>query len=186
MDNKKTIDAIEYLNCFDEILNGMANEMLSQPITNNITINFINCMIPHHQAAIDMCENLLEYTNFLPLQEIAKNIIKTQTNGIKKMKYIMKTTPFIANTPRDVNEYMKQYFLITENMIIKMKNSPRTSDVNLDFIGEMITHHEGAILMCDNLIKYPINPRLKDVADSIIYEQSKGIKELGQIRQMLK
>lgn len=42
----------------------------------------------------------------------------------------------------------------------------------------MIPHHEGAICMCENLLKYCIDPRLEKVAKDIIKEQSQGIKEL--------
>ena len=66
-----------------------------------------------------------------------------------------------------------------------MKNSPRCVNINLDFVGEMIPHHEGAIQMCNNLLQYRIDPRLADVARTIIEEQSRGVKELEQIRRML-
>ena len=39
--------------------------------------------------------------------------------------------------------------------------------------------------MCENLLQYYIDPRLKQVANTIIEEQSKGIEELEQIRQKL-
>ena len=46
-------------------------------------------MIPHHQAAIKMSQNILQYTTLLPLQNIAKNIISEQTKGIEAMKEIL-------------------------------------------------------------------------------------------------
>ena len=72
MQNQKVMMARRYLTRFDEILNQMADKMLSAEVTNSITINFIRCMIPHHQAAIYMCENLLNYTRYQPLQKIAQ------------------------------------------------------------------------------------------------------------------
>jgi len=171
-----------YLIRFNEILCSMKNEMLSQNITNSITINFITCMIPHHQAAIYMCENLLKYTNYLPLINIARDIIQTQTKGIEQMKCILETTVGYINSNQNINCYMNEYFQITENMISKMKNSPRTNNINYNFTVEMIPHHEGAIEMCNNLLKYQIDPRLKDVALNIIQEQSKGVRELKNIK----
>ena len=49
----------------------------------------------------------------------------------------------------------------------------------------MIPHHEGAIAMCENLLKYRIDPRLKGVADSIIEEQRQGVEEMKQIQKRL-
>lgn len=174
-----------YLSRFDRILCEMANKMLSQEVTNSITINFIKCMIPHHQAAIYMCENLLNYTNYKPLQEIAQDIIQTQTRGIEQMKEIARTTRGYINSDRDVTCYISEYLKITNQMISRMKNSPRCANINLNFVNEMIPHHEGAIAMCHNLLKYCIDTRLKMVAENIIVEQSNGVRELKNIRQNL-
>lgn len=174
-----------YLNRFDEILYNMENKMLSQNVTNSITINFIICMIPHHQAAIYMCENLLKYTKYQPLIQISNRIIQTQTKGIEQMKHILNTTVGYINSNKNVNNYMKEYFRIVNIMISGMKNSARTNNINYNFTTEMIPHHEGAIAMCNNLLKYQIDPRLKNVAQNIIQEQSKGVIELKNIQNML-
>ena len=141
MDYQRVARARRYLYRFDQILDEMAEKMLNPNIVNNITLNFIECMIPHHQAAIYMSENLLRYT--------------------------------------------ARYFEITKDMLDKMKNSPRCVSINLDFVNEMIPHHKGAIAMCENLLQYRIDPRLKHVADTIIREQSQGVRELTQVQRML-
>lgn len=178
-------DVNKYLNKFDQILSEMSIKMLSACITNNITINFIETMVPHHQAAIYMCENLLTYTEYDPLVQIARNIIVTQTNGIEQMREICMTTHGYINLKCDVKRYEKSFFCITKNMICRMKNSLRSNNIDLNFISEMIPHHEGAILMCENLLKYYIDPRIRNVAENIIREQSDGVKQLMQIRQDL-
>ena len=110
MRNQKMLISKKYLFRYDEILCEMENKMLSPNIINNITKNFIGCMIPHHQAAICMCENLLQYTHYQPLQEIAKNIIKMQTTGIEQMKEITKTSSKFLNYQRNVDSCMSKYF----------------------------------------------------------------------------
>ena len=39
-------------------------------------------MIPYHEAAIEMSKNILQYTAFIPLQNIAQGIIEKQTQSI--------------------------------------------------------------------------------------------------------
>ena len=173
-----------YLNRFNQILDEMGSKMLSANFGNNITINFIKCMVPHHQAAIYMCQNLLQYTNYLPLIKISDGIIRMQTIGIDQMKEIERTTTArYNNTPQDVNAYIQRYLEITKNMLQKMGNSPRCLSINLDFVNEMIPHHEGAVCMCENLLQYYIDPRLKEVANNIIQEQTRGIHQLEEIRK---
>ena len=183
MRNQKMLISKKYLFRYDEILCEMENKMLSLNVTNNITKIFIECMIPHHQAAIAMSENLLQYTHYNQLQEIAKNIIKTQTIGIEQMKEINETASKFLNYQRNVDLYMTKYFSITEKMINQMKNSTRSININLNFVDEMILHHEGAICMCENLLQYCVDPRLKMVADSIINEQIKGVMQLKEIQR---
>jgi len=182
---QKMQNAKNYLFRFDEILNQMEDKMLSFEPTTNITLYFIECMIPHHQAAIYMCENLLKYTNYKPLQDIAHNIIKTQTNGIEQMQEIARTTSGFYNTKEDINRYLEKYLSITKNMIHKMRIAPRCININLNFVNEMIPHHEGAIEMCNNLLQYYTSPRLRLVAESIIKEQSNGVKQLKEIQKQL-
>ena len=142
-------------------------------------------MIPHHQAAIYMCENLLKYTKYQPLQMIANKIIRMQTKGIEQMKEIFRTTYGYENFRKDVEDYTEKYLTITKKMIEKMTNSPKSVNINWDFVNEMIPHHEGAIEMCQNLLQYRIDPRLRIVAETIIREQSNGVVELKEIRRRL-
>ncbi len=171
-----------YLTRFNEILNNMKYRMLNPCVKQNITLDFIVCMIPHHEAAIYMCKNLLEYSDFKPLIKMCNKIIKMQTDGIMEMKEIGCTTNGFNNSYSETKEYLIKYINITDKMICKMSTAPKCNNINYDFINEMIPHHEGAVNMCENLLKYCIDPRLKEVASSIIIEQSKGIKELMYLK----
>ena len=99
------------------------------------------------------------------------------------MKEINETASKFLNYQRNVDLYMTKYFSITEKMINQMKNSTRSININLNFVDEMIPHHEGAICMCENLLQYCVDPRLKMVADSIINEQIKGVMQLKEIQR---
>lgn len=185
MDYQNSFEVERYLSRFQQILDNMSYQMTSVSMTNNITKNFIRTMIPHHQAAIYMCQNLLQYTTYQPLIKIAYDIISTQTKGIKEMQEILRTTVDYSNTTRDVNRYLDRYYEITYYMIQRMQNSLQSSNINLNFVSEMIPHHEGAIAMCRNLLQYPIDPRLRRIANSIIEEQSRGVQQLKQIQKNL-
>ena len=185
MEYQSVFEMKEYLRRFDQILCEMSNKMLSFNMTSNITINFIECMIPHHEAAIYMCENLLTYTDYKPLYDIANNIIIEQTNGVNQMKEIVRTTQTRASILSHVTSYENTYFEIVKSMINKMKNSLRMQNINLDFTSEMIPHHEGAIQMCNNLLKFPVDQRLKMVASSIIKQQTEGIIKLKKVQEEL-
>lgn len=180
MQSRQIIRAKRYLYRFDEIVNQMAKEMLEQEKTNSITIKFIEGIIPHHQATIKMSENLLIYTTYQPLKEIARNIIKMKTEELEELKEIARTTYNYYNMPQEISRYQERYLEITKEMLEKIKNTPKTMYINLDFTYKMIPHHEGAIRMCENLLAYRIEPRLKIVADSIIKEQTESMQNLKE------
>lgn len=153
----------KYLYEYFQILNNMENKMLNALVTDNITINFIRAMVVHHQAAIYMCQNLLRFTNDEPLEESARNIISVQTKEIAEMRDVALTTSGYSNSRRDVNFYEKAFLSITKKMICRMRNVPRSNNINLNFVNEMMPHHEGAIRMCENVLKYRIDPRLVEI-----------------------
>ncbi len=186
MNNQELLNSQNYLFQFDQILNQMSSRMLNTPTSDNITINFIKAMIPHHQAAIYMCQNLLRFTSYPPLENIARQIIRTQTKGINQMRQILNSTPNYENPNIDINYYQYNFFNITNSMVSKMVSSIRSSNINRNFVSEMIPHHEGAVAMCQNLLNYNINPSLVQVAREIIEQQSVGIIKLKQIQNELK
>jgi len=176
-------DLERYLRRFDEIVNQMANQMLCRSSLSDVTIDFCECMIPHHRAAIDMCQNVLQYTENEQLIDICNNIIETQTEGICQMEEIKDSTYGFVNTLSDVNIYVSQYLNIVRNMVCRMRNGARNCCcVNLSFINQMIPHHQGAICMCENALQCCIDPRLKTLCENIIKEQTEGIADLRQVR----
>ena len=178
-------DINNYLQRFNEILSNMSCKMLSKCPECSITLHFIECMISHHQSAIYMCDNLLKYTNCEELQNISNNMIEMQYNEIKKMQNIACTTSCLKNTTYDIKKYYYKYKVDVCDMIYKMRMAPRCNSVNLNFLNEMITHHKGAIELCENLLKFPIDCRLKELVKNMISEQEMDIRELKEIKNML-
>lgn len=171
-----------YLMQFNSIVDNMAYQMLSIIPTNNIAIDFIKCMVINYEGAIAICENYLHFTTNEQLQELSKELVKEDKDEIENMQEISKTTPDYQNPSEQVNRYMRKYFSTANNMVWRMKHSRKTSNIDLDFILEMLPYSEETIAICHNLLQYPIDPRLIDVVNRMITEQSKIIKKLKEIR----
>ena len=58
--------------------------------TGNIDTDFLKGMIPHHQGAIDMSEELIKKTKDPELKALAQKIIKDQKAEIKQMQDLLK------------------------------------------------------------------------------------------------
>ncbi len=74
---------------FQEAMKKMHENMMIIS-TGNIDIDFLNSMIPHHQGAIDMSEELIKKSNNPELKALALKIINVQINEIKQMQDLIK------------------------------------------------------------------------------------------------
>ena len=88
--NNTEQDLCLYLRSLRQITHTMFTDMGSARTTNNININFINEMIPHHKGAIEMSKNALMFPVCPELKPILNNIITSQTNGVREMKKILR------------------------------------------------------------------------------------------------
>lgn len=77
-----------YLRRFDEILNQKANQMLCRTSISDVTIDFCECMIPHHEGEICMCKNCLQCCIDPRLKTICEKIIKEQTEGVIQLRQV--------------------------------------------------------------------------------------------------
>ena len=175
-----------YLTRFYDILDEMIDSMTGAELNDSISHNFIVQMIPHHRAAIQMSENILQYTTNVPLQNIAKNIITTQTQGIEDMEKAMDPcAACYCNSEQDLCIYHHQFTQIAQVMFMQMKAAPASNDVNRNFICEMIPHHMGAIRMSENALYFDICPQLRPILQSIIASQTVGIQEMESLLRCL-
>jgi uncharacterized protein (DUF305 family) len=74
---------------FKKSMDKMHKDMMMKS-SGNIDIDFLKGMIPHHQGAIDMSEELIKKTKDPELKAFAEKIIKDQKAEIKQMQDILK------------------------------------------------------------------------------------------------
>lgn len=171
----------DYLCNFYEILNEMIVGMTNVELTDSLSHNFIVQIIPHHQAAIEMSKNILQYTTCLPLQNIASNIITEQTKSIEDMKTALRQCSQLCNSQTDICLYQNAFHQITQTMFSEMQNARVTNSINVNFMREMIPHHKGAIRMSENALRFEICPELVPILEAIITSQKKGVCEMERL-----
>ncbi len=172
---------------FLKIFETMQKEMLAPKPTGNVTLDFLAEMIPHHEAAISMAKNILLYTKNPEIISIANTIIKEQTSGVEQMMALQASLK--KNPPKpdsSENDYLKNFLAIYDTMVKKMGAAEPTCNVDVDFLAEMIPHHEGAIAMSENVLKYTQNKELQAIATNIVQTQSVQAKQLQALYDKLK
>ncbi len=79
-------------------------------------------------------------------------------------------------------EYLIEFECILNNMISRMTSAELTDSISYNFIVQMIPHHEAAIHMSRNLLKYTTCIPLQDIAERIVTEQTKSIENMLAIK----
>lgn len=178
-------DTKNYLRRYQEILEKMIQGMTEAEKTDSISQNFIVRMIPHHRAAIEMSENLLKYSDLEPLRRIAQNIITEQTKSIENMQTALSCCARMCNTKEELCRYENRFRQIIGTMFSQMASACVDGNINGNFIREMIPHHQGAIRMSQNALRYPICQELIPILQAIIRSQEKGIQEMRNLLRQI-
>ncbi len=79
-------------------------------------------------------------------------------------------------------KYLNEYRCILDRMISGMTGADLGESISYNFIVQMIPHHIAAIEMSENILKYTDNIQLECIADNIISEQEKSIKNMEEIK----
>lgn len=79
----------------------------------------------------------------------------------------------VPNTPAS-----RAYMQSMETMNKAMKSQPMTGDADHDFASMMRAHHQAAVDMAKVEIQYGKNPEMKKMAEKVVVDQSKEIKQL--------
>ncbi len=144
-----------YLCCFYGILEEMIENMTGAALTDSLSHNFIVQMIPHHRAAIEMSQICCEYRS-VPFRTC--QIIEEQTKSIGNMQNILQCCSKAQNSQQDICLYQNAFQQITQTMFSQMENACAANNINADFMREMIPHHQGAIQMSQNVLRFDICP----------------------------
>lgn len=171
---------------YNIIFNNMKKAMNAAPDTGNVNLDFVLEMIPHHEGGINMAKAIVKYGSNPEVKKIAENIITSQSAQIPIMQKLK--TEFEKEKPsskEDSEKYLKVYNEVKDKMFKEMQGAEITDDVNANFLQEMIYHHEGAIGMAKNILKYTKDPELKKLAENIVSTQSKGVEQMKALLKTL-
>lgn len=171
---------------YNIIFNNMMKAMNAAPNTGNVNLDFVLEMIPHHEGGINMAKAIVKYGSNSNVKKIAENIIKSQEAQIPIMQELKtKFEKEPLSDKKDSEKYLKTYNTVKDKMFKEMQGVKVTDNVDANFLQQMIYHHEGAIGMAKDILKFTKDPELKKLAENIITTQSKGVSEMKALLKTL-
>jgi len=184
--NSETTNEEAYLKNYQSTLQVMKQAMTQAPRTGDPTLNFLYEMIPHHEAGLSIAENELDFGSNPEVKEIASNIVKNQAPQIKAMSELLeklKKNPKV-NKAKEA-EYLKTQQQIYNQMIARMDAVQSVVNVDKAFLEGMIPHHEAAIQMGNNILKYTKNKEVKDIVQQMITVQQAELEKMKKLLQSM-
>jgi uncharacterized protein (DUF305 family) len=154
------------------------SEMKSSPNAANAPydLQFLDTMIAHHQGAVEMARDVETKAEHSELKTLARNIISSQEKEIVEMKgwrekWFAGVAPAMNMEMAGMNDSMK-------DMDMTKLSSLNGNAFDLEFIEQMIPHHDGAVIMAKEALQKSQRAEIKRLAESIIKDQEREIKQM--------
>jgi uncharacterized protein (DUF305 family) len=147
---------------------------------------FIDMMVPHHQAAVEMARIAQERGEHPELIQLADEIVAAQEGEIAQLKewrqawFGSADTPPMDAMPMLPGMDMEGHDMGTTTMDMTMDiDALRTAEpFDQAFIEAMIPHHESAIAAAELALDQAGSPEIKSLAEEIIDAQRREIDQM--------
>ena len=153
-------------------------------------VKFLQGMIVHHEQAIIMSEMANQRTNNKKILELAKRIDVSQKDEINFMESWLKQRNEYADSSHNDHHIHESHHMhinmagmATPKQLNDLSNS-KSTDFDRLFLQLMITHHDGALEMVEELKKYPGNaydPILNEFVSDLVNDQGVEIERMNGI-----
>ena len=147
----------------------------SRNVGNATDAAFVNDMVPHHEAAVEMAEIAKERARHSELRDLADDIIAAQKREIKTMKSVEGDLGHVGGHMGG-DEHMR-------GMDVDMHMLREGKQFDSAFIDMMIPHHEGAVRMAKEELAEGENATLRGLAEDIVAAQEHEIAQMREWRE---
>ncbi|MDF2208686.1 DUF305 domain-containing protein [Limnospira platensis] len=153
------------------------------PADENYDLRFIDAMIPHHEGAIIMAQEVLGKSERPELQNLAVEIIQAQATEIAQMReWRQAWYPDAPDTPMAWDNQMNHMIEMSPQQISAMRMDMDLGEADDEFdrrfLQAMIPHHEGALVMAKDLQEKSDRPEMQSLAEDILTSQEAEIDQM--------
>jgi len=139
-------------------------------------LQFLDTMTAHHRAAVDMAKAIDGRTQHAELNAMAKKIISDQEKEIAQMNKWR--DEWFADEPPAINMEMTGMSDSMKTMDMKGLRTLSGNALDIEFVKQMIPHHQGASQMASEARQRSQRDEIKTLAAQIINEQNAEILQM--------
>lgn len=164
-------------NGMPSIMHTMMEQMTTMEVTGDPDHDFAAMMITHHQGAIQMAREELQKGEDDELRLLAQKIITKQEAEIELLNKFLRN--HIPDRSADGEAFDNE---VRSEMPAMPDHQATTGNVDTDLAVLMVPHHEHAISMARALLRHGKHKDLKQLASTIISDQSRELRQLKRWR----
>ena len=145
--------------------------------TQSLDIMFAQMMIPHHQQANEMSDMALSQASTNEVKTLAEQIKGAQAPEIAVMRGWLANWGAPETAVDDHSGHSMSTGMMTDDDMAALS---ATTGPNFDrlWLQMMVSHHQGAVSMAQDVLATTTNPEVKTLAESIIEAQKKEIASM--------
>jgi uncharacterized protein (DUF305 family) len=159
-----------------ETMNHSAMQSAPNAAAQVYDLQFLDTIIAHHAGAVEMARAAETKTQNADLKTFAARIVADQQKEIARMKTWR--DGWYAGKPSALNMEMAGMANSMRGMDMAKMNQASGGAFDLEFVNQMIPHHEGAIVMAREALTKAEHAELKTLANQIIQSQQAEIKQM--------
>ncbi|WP_331233954.1 DUF305 domain-containing protein [Natronorarus salvus] len=142
---------------------------------NEADVRFLQMMIPHHEQATEMAELVLGRTNRSELCALAEEVIEAQEAEMGTMEEWLETH---GHDPHDHEmDHDEMDGMLTDEAMDELA-AAEGDEFDRLFLSGMIHHHEGAIVMAEDVLAEGEDGDVRQLAEEVIEVQEAEIETM--------
>ncbi|HEY9800175.1 MAG TPA: DUF305 domain-containing protein [Leptolyngbyaceae cyanobacterium] len=158
-----------------------------QGMMGEVDQHFITIMIPHHQQAVEMANLALTRAKHPEIKKLAQAITIDQAREIQQMRtwyqaWYGKEVPVASMSGMGMMGMCMHHDM--RGMDVDLETLKNAQDFDKEFISQMIPHHQMAVMMARMVINNGTHPEVRNLAQSIIKNQTAEIIQMRQLYQV--
>lgn len=177
--------AKRYLCCYYQILDEMIQGVTAARLTQSVSHNLIVQLIPHQQAAVRMCRNLLEVSDDRAVRRLAQDMAERRTQVIQALEQILPAADQLTTPRPELRLCQRRMDLILREVFARMRSAPEGNRVDAVFLRQMLPHCRGGAQAARTTLRYELCTELPPVLRGVLDEQCRDAHRMeASLRRM--
>ena len=177
----------DYAKGYEKVLKGWKKDFKKMPQTGDVTIDFLDVMVKHHEGTLAMIENELAYGDNPIIWQFARGIKNTQYKRKSQIELLIKQLKKEKQVDKETEKiYLLEVQKIIQDMLQQMEKADCKENVDKAYVLQMIVSHEATNQLAEHMMKYSTNTTVQEIAQKMINTQTKEIKKMQKFAREIR